>query len=156
MRLTLTCVIFLASLPLSAQSTKLSASAEKVITFDCAKEQTLISPSIPNAKKIRFILNNKNRDAIKLFWIRRDGGRDPYTHNQPIGVGESYPQAPQLPQSTYEGDIWVVTDTQDRCLAIFAAGKSDTTIDFPMTRENLDPNPNIDPNPNTTQMAYAL
>lgn len=112
-------------------------SAEKLITFDCAKEQTLISPSTPNLNRIRFILNNKSRDAIKLFWIQRHGeGRLAYNNNQSIGAGESFPQAPQPPQVTYEGDIWVVTDTQDRCLEIFVAGTSDTTIDFPLPQDD--------------------
>lgn len=128
LRIFLICMILLASLSLSAQTTKLLASAEKLITFDCAKEQTLVSPSIP--KKTSFTLNNKSREAIKIFWISRNGQRTPYNNNQPIRVGASFLQI------TYEGDVWVVTNAQDKCLAIFAAGKLDSKIDFPLPQDD--------------------
>jgi hypothetical protein len=85
MRLPLTCVILLVSLPLSAQSAKLTASGEKLVTFDCAKEQRLHSSSVPN--QTSFTLNNNSREAIKIFWIRRNGGRDIYNFGRPIQAG---------------------------------------------------------------------
>lgn len=106
-------LFFVLSLPVFSQRTKLAASAENPTMFDCAKEQSLHSPSV-QANTTSFTLINKARQAIKIFWIKREGQRQPYDNEQPIGVDASFSP------STYEGGLWVVISSAPNCLTFHA------------------------------------
>lgn len=72
MRLFLSCLIFITSVSLSAQRPKVPKNTPKLATFACSQEKTLSSPST-QAATTSFTLINKSKEAIKIFWIQREG-----------------------------------------------------------------------------------
>jgi dipeptidyl aminopeptidase/acylaminoacyl peptidase len=53
---------------------------------------------------------NRTHGAVLVYWMDFEGHRKHYATLQPGG---------ELPQSTYEGHVWVVTDAADRLLSAF-------------------------------------
>lgn len=155
MRLFLSCLIFSAALSLSAQIPKSPKNAKELTTIDCAKEQYLHSPTTREAET-SFVLINRGKDPIKIFWIEREGQgqRKDYNNGQPIKAGETFRGGADR-QQTFDGDLWVIADVQGKCLKIFTVDKLNTTIDFQaITTIDVPPPPPIPtrtPKPTPTQ-----
>jgi dipeptidyl aminopeptidase/acylaminoacyl peptidase len=86
-------------------------------------EPSLPARSTPRASRrtgpetsVTFV--NRTKGEVRLYWMDSDGQRQPYGV---IRAGE------ERDQRTYAGHVWVVTDAEDRTLAVFEATEEPST-----------------------------
>jgi hypothetical protein len=85
--------------------------------LSCEAESTLRSPASSTPLSLRIV--NTTNGIRKVYWIDFSGRRAPYATLKP---GGSYMQ------STYTTHIWLITNSSERCVAVFQPGLGDSTI----------------------------
>lgn len=74
--------------------------------------QEFIRPSRNGGAESGIIFHNQLAGRVKLFWVDTSGNRQPYGDIQP---------GQQRSQHTFENHVWLITDGDDRELALFVA-----------------------------------
>src|SRR5712692_668949 len=102
MLIALLCVgAILTAVPVVMAATELQA-------LPCSQEGLLHSIEGATTTSIEFI--NQTSDSVNIYWLNYNGGRQFYNT---LAAGASYTQ------QTYVTHPWVVTDSNNQCIAIF-------------------------------------
>jgi hypothetical protein len=86
-----------------------------LVPIRCDHASSLRSGSSTATTTIQF--SNRAGEAISLFWVNRDGQKEPYG---------TVPPGSQLQMQTYQGHPWLVENTRGQCLEFFLAGSGDS------------------------------
>ncbi|NGO38724.1 prolyl oligopeptidase family serine peptidase [Limisphaera ngatamarikiensis] len=83
-------------------------------------------PSRRTGPETEIVFVNQLDQPVRIFWLDEDGRRQPYGTLEP---------GARRTQHTYSGHVWLLTDTEERPLAVFEA--TDTPATAVLDRESL-------------------
>ena len=94
----------------AAQASAPLSGARDLQLLSCDQADSL--PSHPGTDRTTITFVNLSASAVKLYWINFQGARIFYSH-----LSSNY----MVPQQTYAGHTWLLTDDGDSCKAVFVA-----------------------------------
>ena len=89
--------------------------------IDLAKLKDISSGHSTIGVQVEF--QNKSKKPIKIYWIDWNGERKPWR-------GVLKPGDSEICEKSYETHVWLITDENDKPLALYVLGKNNTKIKF--------------------------
>jgi len=99
----------------------LQAQPDKESAFGTLPVETTLKPSQPSQEETSITFVNRTDKGVKIYWLDTGGRRKLYS---------VLPPRQQRRQHTFTGHTWLVTDPNDKALAVFTAELDNTTADI--------------------------